>query len=77
MFVMSNFSIFFCKSDVTSPIAPKTIGTISNETLGYNRFISDDKCMQLSWFRSTFFVMLTSRSSAMSILKHVLPCLFQ
>ena len=77
MSVMSNFSIFFCKSDVTSPVAPKTSGTISNETLGYNCFNSDDNCMQLSWFRSTLFVMLISRSSAISILKHVLPCLFQ
>ena len=51
MFAIPAFSMFFRKCDVASPVAPKTIGTISNETLGYNRFNSDDNCMQLSCFR--------------------------
>ena len=45
MFAIPSFSMFFRKSDVTSPVAPKTIGTISNEKLGYKRFNSDDSCM--------------------------------
>ena len=34
MFTIPNFSMFFCKSDVTSPVAPKRICIISNEKLG-------------------------------------------
>ena len=37
--------MFLRKSDVTSPAAPKTIRTISNEKLGCYRFISDDNLM--------------------------------
>ena len=43
MFSMPNFSMFLRKFDVT--VAPKTIVTISNEKLGYNRFNSNDNCM--------------------------------
>ena len=42
MFTIPSFSMFFRESDVTSPVAPKTIGTISNEKLEYNRFNSND-----------------------------------
>ena len=45
MFTVTNFSKLFYKSEVTSPVVPKTIGTISNEKLGYNHFNSDDNCM--------------------------------
>ena len=39
------FFLFFRKSYVTSPVAPKTIGSISNDKLEHNRFNSDDNCM--------------------------------
>ena len=45
MFTIPIFPMFFRKSDVTSPVASKPIGTISNEKLGCNRFNSDDNWM--------------------------------
>ena len=44
-FLTQIFSIFFRKLDGTSPVAPKTIGIISNIKLGYNLFSSDDNCI--------------------------------
>ena len=45
MFLTLIFSIFFRKLDGASPVAPKTIGIISNVKLGYNLFSSDNNCI--------------------------------